>query len=434
MKFTTPFITLFMAVAVLFQACDSHDANPVEQGEDEQEQNQEEEKGLTTKVMDYKPLNKISLDESEKVYVHGLNDFAFSITKEVESSKTGVSTIISPWSLSTVLAMTLNGADGETRSQIAGLLGFGDASDEEVNSFAQKILDGAACIDTDVEVICANGLLKQQGTELNQDFSNDLKSYYDAEIWNKDDDAVTEINDWLRERTGGKISDMISEGDISNSAILYLINALYFNGTWREPFDSTKTEQHCFTKSNGDESGVETMRGEKTCLYAENDDFSAMQLPYGNEGWNMVVLLPAEGKTVADMLGSLDAETWEKLLNSLGNCSVDIYLPKFSTTSKVHFRNTLYGMGLTDMFTLEADFSRLCDDPLCVSEILQVSTIAVDEEGTEAKTVTIEEFEATSAGPMDVPVKEFAALRPFVYIITDSTTGTIWFTGVFNGD
>jgi len=423
--------------SITLSSCDSGSVNPEEilEGQEQEQNHEQEQNEITTKVMDYKPLNAISLDETEKIYVHGLNDFAFSLLNSVENRYSGNNAVISPWSLSTVLAMTLNGADGITRSQIANVMGFGDADDDMVNDFVGKILTGAADIDSDVEVVQVNGLFKREGVSPKEAFARELESHYNAEINDLSDNAVSEINSWVSEKTEGKISEMISDGDIDKNGKAFLVNATYFNGLWRNPFDAAETERRCFTRSTGDEGSVETMRDNGTYLYSENDAYSAIQIPYGNEGWNLIALLPAEGKSVADIACNLDAEKWETILNSLKNCHVDLYLPKFSTNFKIGYREMLYNMGMSSMFLPTADFSRMFDTELIVEDIFQANAIDVNEEGTEAKVVTVEEFIATSlpGDEMEVPVKEFKALRPFIYIIADSTTGTIWFTGIYNG-
>ena len=168
--------------------------------------------------------------------------------------------------------------------------------------------------------------------------------------------------------------------------------------------------------------------------YTKNEDCATLQLGYGNGGYRMLLLLPNEGKTVGDVIGRLTADRWIENLNALTSYQVDVELPRFESEYKIELNKALEPLGAVSMFDEnKARFRKLCERDTYLSMVLQRSKIKVNEEGTEASTVTVGESACTEAGPRLVKKAVFHADRPFIYAIVESTTGSIIFIGAYKG-
>jgi serpin B len=210
------------------------------------------------------------------------------------------------------------------------------------------------------------------------------------------------------------------------------MNALYFKGRWTAPFSKENTGKEPFYKENGKKADVDMMKKGTTSLaYRAGNGFRAVSLPYGNETFSMVVLLPDEGKTVADVIAALGALEWTDFLHSMDwSTRVNLWLPKFKTKTKVSLNDILSDMGMARAFTSDADFKALSDNALRLTSVQQDAIIIVDEEGTEAAAVSVGTVGTTSVPP---PPVDFHVDRPFLYLITESGTGAILFAGRFGG-
>ena len=194
-------------------------------------------------------------------------------------------------------------------------------------------------------------------------------------------------------------------------------------------FNKNDTREELFNKKDN----VMMMRMKKKLRYGNNDVFQSLDLPYGNGAYCMTVLLPHRDKTVDDVLASLDGKKWSELHNWMTGTLVDLKLPRFETKSEINLKKVMSALGMPLAFTNSATFDNFCNTSTCIDLMKQVARIKLDEKGTEAAAVTVIGMrKVTSAVDPPKPV-EFHADRDFVYVITEQSTGAIFFIGQFTG-
>ncbi len=374
----------------------------------------------------------IALTRAEQTLVNSNNDFAFNLFRQVTSQK---SEIVSPISITYALGMLNNGAAGETQAEINKVLGFGETGADGINAFCQKMLAEAPKLDKLTKVMIANNIYMNKDYELKPDFISKAKTFYDATPETRDfHDGKTlgVINKWGSDHTEGMIPEVLTGDEFDPNAVSYLLNAIYFKGAWSEKFDKGNTKNELFHGYNGD-TQVPMMHQEHEFNYTETDDCQALRLPYGNNAYSMTILLPKEGKTVSDVLPTLTAETWLQY-QWMGNAIVDVKLPSFESESNINLTTIMSALGMPKAFTPAAEFPDFCNVPTCIDLMKQVAKIKLNEEGTEAAAVTVIGIKMTALDPGEPQHVEFHATRPFLYVISEKSTGAIFFIGQYMGD
>lgn len=383
----------------------------------------------------------ISLTQAEQQLVTGNNDFAFNLFRlagpRVPSEPAGQEpekgTILSPISITYALGMLNNGAAGETQQQINKVLGFNNA--DEVNAFCKKMLTEALHLDKLTKVQIANNIYVNKYYTLNPVFVEKANDFYNAQPETRDfADGKTRdvINQWASDHTEKMIEEVLSEDEFDPAAVSYLLNAIYFKGTWKEKFKKEETKEEAF-KSTG--KNVPMMHMEQEFLYADKGDYEALQLPYGNGAYSMTILLPKEGKTTYDIAQGLTAESWKSMWKSgvpSGGATVDVKLPRFETNTDLDLVKIMSRLGMPKAFTVSAEFPDFCNVPTYIALMKQVARIKVSEEGTEAAAVTVIGMK-NSVTPSEPIHVDFHADHPFIYIISEQSTGAIFFIGHYTG-
>ena len=383
----------------------------------------------------------ISLTQAEQQLVTGNNDFAFNLFRlagpRVPSEPAGQEpekgTILSPISITYALGMLNNGAAGETQQQINKVLGFDNA--DEVNAFCKKMLTEALHLDKLTKVQIANNIYVNKDYTLNPVFVEKANDYYNAQPETRDfADGKTRdvINQWASDHTEKMIEEVLSEDEFNPGAVSYLLNAIYFKGTWEVQFKKEETKEEAF-KSTG--KNVPMMHMEQEFLYADKGDYEALQLPYGNGAYSMTILLPKDGKTTYDIAQSLTSESWKSMWKSgvpSGGATVDVKLPRFETNTDLDLVKIMSRLGMPKAFTVSAEFPDFCNVPTFIGLMKQVARIKVSEEGTEAAAVTVIEMK-NSVTPSEPIHVNFHADHPFIYIISEQSTGAIFFIGHYTG-
>ena len=381
----------------------------------------------------------IPLTAQQKKQVPVLNDFALKLARQMAVENK--SFVVSPLSVAFLLGMLDEGAEGETQAEIARTLGLGNASREEVNELMAALLGYTGTADEQVAVAYANNvtLNAKYNYQLTETFGNAMKKYYDASIMSYDfskPEALVAINSWSNEHSRGLIPNIIDKLD--EDVVMCLLNAVYFKGKWTEPFDKTETHAGCFKigTGNSDEDwiNIDMMRKTATANYHEESGLQALNLPIGNGNYSMTLLLPAEGKTVKDMLAGLKASDLRQM--PFSQEEVDMAIPVFKTTAETNLIPLLKGMGMKKVFNKdESQLTRMVKDslnPLYVSLMKQNTQLGINEEGTEGSAVTIGELMA--GANIDRTINYFHATRPFAYFISDKGSGAILFMGMFAGE
>jgi len=376
---------------------------------------------------------KIDLDLKSQTLIEADNEFGLDIFQSVYADKeTPENFMISPLSISLALSMAYNGAETETKEEMSKAMRMEDFTRDEMNDIYQKLIDELTKVDPKVVMEIANSIWYRNGYPVQQDFLDVNNTFYNAEVEEADfmdPNTLTRINKWVSDKTHEKIPTILNE--ISPDAVMYLINAIYFNGKWSQEFNPESTQELSFAIANNQYVQAPMMGREDTLNYLSNDTFSAIELPYGKGNFNMMVMLPNFDKSVDDVIAQFTPENWKKWQSDMKiTNNIDIRLPKFKVEFEIKLNQILQNMGMKQAFTAQADFIGI--NPardLFISFVKHKTFVEVDEEGTEAAAVTIIGFETTSAGPNEPQKTYFHCDRPFLFAITEKETGAILFMG-----
>ncbi len=355
--------------------------------------------------------------------------FGFELFREVYNLSEEDNLMISPLSVSYALGMTYNGAAGTTLEAFTDVLHFDDLTSQEVNESYKDLMGQLVTLDDQVEFSVANSIWYKLGFQVLSEFIATNQEYFDAaveEIDFSDPQTVEVINQWIEDKTNDKIQDMLDF--IPPDAVMYLINAIYFNAQWKYEFDKDKTYEDNFHLEGGSVHPSDFMMVNGNFNYTSNEDFQAVELPYGDSAFSMVVMLPGGGQTVSDLVAVMDTEHWDSWFENATMTDVQVELPKFKYGFKSLLNDPLCNLGLDVAFSGAADFSRIrASGGLFISRVIHQTFIDVQEEGTEAAAATIVEILET-ASPGGGPVI-FKADKPFLYLIKENSTGAIIFMG-----
>ena len=361
-----------------------------------------------------------------------VNDFGLRLLRTLTDGS-GANAIVSPLSVSLALAMTYNGASGATKAAMAGTLGIAAISDEEFNRNNRSLLDRIQKADPAVQIEIANALWPQAGFRINPDFLRLSRDFFDAapeslNFRENPQQAASRINDWVKERTQGKIPEIIK--DLSRSTVLVLTDAVYFKGRWTVPFDRKETKPRSFHLTRARFIMVPMMAQGGEYRYLETGSFQAIRLPYGNDQFAMYVFLPRESTGLPDFLRSLNEQHWNQWLSTLITRKGQIVLPRFESTYGRRLNDSLTSMGMGVAFGPDADFSRIYPPPhwLRINDVEHKTYVKVDEQGTEAAAATSVGIVAKLVRP--TPSFEMIADHPFFCAIVEERSGAMLFAGI----
>ena len=318
------------------------------------------------------------------------------------------------------------------------------------DEYCKKLIEGLPKVDEKVTLNIANAIFVNKNYKLKNQFEQDMQSYYDAKAEALDfssPQTLGHINGWCNDKTRGMIPTILDKVD--PNMMSYLLNAIYFKAGWASKFDQKNTKEESFTTENG-KTKLPLMHQNVLIQYMNpmaNGTYSAIEMPYGNGLWKMMVMLPEEGKTTDDIISLLAKNG----LYYGGDCDngffpyeVDLKLPRFETssdTNKLDIKDGLVGlmqkMGIKLAFdSYFAEIPNMCEAPVYISMMRQKAKIKVNEEGSEAAVVTVAgmiEKTSIGPGPQEYPKATFHANRPFVYVISEASSGVILFVGKFTG-
>ncbi len=380
---------------------------------------------------DYTP--QIDFQENKKAanLIAADNAFAFDLLKEVDGFTDEINYMISPLSVSIALGMTMNGAEGQTEDAFVETLGFGGMNPSDINFVHGALIEHLHKVDPKVTMEVANSIWVNQLYTILKEFADTNKHYYNAEIRNLEfinPEGVNIINKWVEEKTHGKIKDVLDY--IPSDAVMYLINALYFYGNWKYEFEEDPDFKINFNNADGTREMTPAMKLESDLEIMTNESMTAVDLPYGNDKFSMVLLLPAGDKSVDDLVSELDLQTWNDWMDNFYTSGVRLEMPKFKHDYKVLLNQPLSNMGLDIAFSGSAEFPDMLEGTsnLAISRVIHQTFIDVNEKGTEAAAVTVIEMEHTSAGGGG-SARLIRLDRPFLYVIREKTSNAIVFMG-----
>jgi|RhiMethySRZTD1v2_1073278.scaffolds.fasta_scaffold59088_2 serpin B len=372
-----------------------------------------------------------ALTNGEQAVIGASNAFGFGLLRELDRTRADSNIFMSPLSASMALGMTMNGAAGQTFDEMRAALAFGTRPAAEINASYRSLIDMLRALDPTVDFRIANSIWYRAGFPFEQTFLDESRQFFDARVSGLDfasSNAVPSINDWVRQSTNGKI-DKIVDGPIPNDVVMYLINAIYFNGSWTTRFDRNQTRTEPFHTIGGTTAPIAMMRRTDTIRVAETADAQVVDLPYGGGAYTMTILLPKEGKSLRDVVATLTADAWQAAVTGATARSVELQMPKFTLRWEALLNDPLQALGMRQAFQGDvADFTRMSRDAgnrLYISKVKQKAFVDVHEEGTEAAAVTSVEIRVTCAcGPQVIRID-----RPFVFAIRERLSGTVLFLG-----
>lgn len=348
------------------------------------------------------PRVQVSLTDEEQALVTSVNDLGFNMFRKVGAKE---SILLSPLGMTYALGLINNGAGGKTRTQINQVLGCDDKKAANINKFCRKMLTETPKLDKLATIDISNEFTSHKNIQPKPAFKEVAKDSYDTKF-------------------------MASESD---QLKFTLVNTINFKGIWTDKFPKAYTQDETFKGEDGKEQTVPMMNQTHQFFYTENDLCQTLCLPYSNGAYQMIVLLPKEGRTVKEVAQSLTADSWEKMYDQMRRVRVDVKLPRFESESEVNLTGIMSALMPNAFNMKKADFSNLFDLESCIKMIKQKGRIKVDETGTEAWVATA--LQGRIAG-LDFTKPEtivFHATHPFLYFIREWSTSTIFFIGQYMG-
>lgn len=359
------------------------------------------------------------------------NAFTFSLFNEALGSlNEGENILMSPVSASLALAMLNNGAKGETREAINKALMFEGFTDEEINTYYQKIIQVLPNLDPNTTLDIANSIWYRQRFKALPTFLEVNQNYYHAEVSALDfsnPSAPAKINDWVNNSTNGKIPTIVDE--IPADMVMYLINAIYFKGNWQEKFDPERTAPMPFNLPTDTALQTDFMNIQEKFNIVQNSDVQGIELPYGDGQFSMFVFMPEGDTDLKEFTKKFDdSDFLASVYSGFNKRETNLFLPKFKFDYENTLNDELERLGMGIAFTDQADLTGIAEEDLLVSEVKQKAFIEVSEEGTEAAAVTGVGVSVTSM-PM---IQTLKFDKPFVFLIRENNCGLILFTGAVN--
>ena len=379
------------------------------------------------------PYQEIEITTKSADFVRQGLPFTFDYIGRINGS-TEENYIISPLSMQFLLGMILDCTRGETADEICTVLGYGKGEVDAVE-YCLSMLQQLPELDKKTALSIANAIVVNQKYSLLDSYQETVGKCYEAFVSKMDfsdsDAAVREINQWCSDHTGGMVPKVLERVNVD--MLCYLFNALYFKSEWKFMFDKSATSDEDFTNGTGQKVKVKMMRQAENYQYAENDVYQVVNLPYGNGAFSMMVFLPKTGYGIPDVIGQLKMVDWNNYRQGMGISEVDLWLPRFETKFGIKLNDILMAMGMPRAFDdNRADFGAMSPDALCLSFVRQDAAIKVDEDGSEAAAVSSAGVFVTSLGPN--PHAVFHADQPFLYLITEASTGAVLFAGRYSGE
>lgn len=366
------------------------------------------------------------------------NQFAFDLYSQYRVTQADKNIFYSPYSITTALGMTYEGARGQTATEMQQVLHIPENTDVR-RAASSAIIDSLNQGSSAFTLKTANALWLEQTFSFLQDFLSVASIYYHGKVTNLDFISDTEksrltINSWVANQTNNKIPDLIPNGVIDKYTRLVLTNAIYFKGTWVIQFDKSKTVPEDFTLASGSKikAPMMTLFGSKAIFkYSEDSVKQVIELPYKGDRLSMVVILP-KGGDLESVEKTLTSDSFGTIKKSMVSKRVDVYLPKFTFKTTYEMVNDLKVLGMPTAFSgNSADFTgmfkKTSNENLYISQVVHQAFVDVNEEGTEAAAATGVVMKQTTAMPAPIPV--FRADHPFIFVIQDNTTGDILFIG-----
>jgi serine protease inhibitor len=369
----------------------------------------------------------LSVVQQQQAYQN--NDFTFNLFRSVSATNTnGSNLFMSPLSVSIALGMTSNGANGATRDSMRTTLAFSAFTQDQVNSYYNKLITDLPQLDPNTTLKIANSIWYRQDYNVSPSFLQTGTTNYLAKIQSLDfTDAasINTINKWVSDQTNGKIPTMVDK--ISSDDKMILINAIYFKSIWANKFEASATTPMPFILPDNSEIETQFMNGDMPCNSYVGTDATVLELPYSNNKYSLVMVMPHSG-SLNSFISSLTSDAWQAWMGKLASQTDYVSIPKFQFTYTNELKDQLSAMGMSIAFSGNADFTNI--NPagnLAITSVTHKAYIAVDETGTEAAAAT--KVTMGNGAAYHPPVK---IDHPFVFAIREMKSGLILFAGSVN--
>jgi serpin B len=365
--------------------------------------------------------------------ISSFNGFGLRLFRDVVLDEPDSNVFISPLSVSMALGMTLNGAAGQTEQAMKTTLGFSGMDMQAIDECYESLMELLVNLDPGVDFRIANSIWYALDRELEQSFFDMCENYFDAQVTGMNfasPDASSTINAWVEDKTNGRIERIVGDV-IPRETVMFLINAIYFLGSWTHQFDPDLTIDWDFEGPGGATVPCKMMQrpeaGEASEFrHFDNGDVEGVDLPYADGLFSMTVILPPSGTDIDSLIGELDEETWDSWIGSFATEDGRLMMPRFEIEYDLELKEILSTMGMQIAFSDFADFTRMrSTGGLMISRVKHRTFVKVDEEGTEAAAVTC-------VGMIDVALPdefEMRVDRPFIFAIRENHSGTVLFMG-----
>ena len=410
----------------------SYEVDPAVEEEDEAEKVEAETRNNTTTVAT-NTGNDNEVPEEPTVEIEDIDtsddslSFDFNLFHKLFENNRDDNVVLSTVSIKLALAMAYNAASEGVKEAMAKVIQLEGLSLEEVNRQLHDLMVSLEAADTDVQVEIANSIWLHEDFDFFQDYVERCEQSYEAEAASLDfydDSNVYMINNWVREKTHGKIKKMI---DSFEGEVFAIVNALYFKALWAKQFSEDATVEEDFHLLNGETRKVPMMRQRGVFSYYENEDFQAVSLSYGDGRMSMYILLPRAEKDFNDFIASLNAGNWSGRIEKFKPMEGNIMFPRFETGFSIKLNDALQSLGMGPAFFGDA-LTGMCAYPLYIRRVLHKTVLEVNEAGTEGAACTY------IGGPVSCPLNPpepftMRVDRPFFLAIRDSVTGELLFMG-----
>lgn len=374
-----------------------------------------------------------SMQHEEQVPIPTANNkFAFDLLKEIPYEDDNM--VVSPFSISTALAMTYTGAREATLEEMATIMHFDRNQERFHKEYGEYLASLNKLAADNIQLNIANSLWAQEDYHFLDSFFEINKLHYDSETFQVNfqtnrEQVRTDINDWVFEETREKIQDLIAPGVLTDDTRLVLVNAIHFFGPWLTEFDPDITRENVFFLQDRQSVMADFMFRSDHFNYYQDEQLQALEIPYSGEDFSMLLVLPGEGIPLQDIEKEMDADAFARIINEMQHKEVDVFVPKYEAETKLDLEETLMAMGMQRPFNRMADFSGMTGKlDLKIDKVIHQAMIEVAEEGTEAAAATaVVVIRKTSIDPD--PRTVFMANRPFMFFIKDNTHNSILFAG-----
>ena len=361
-------------------------------------------------------------------------DFAFDMLRKVNEMFESKEYLFSPFSMQMILGMIVNASEGKTREELCSAMGYGESGTDEINSYAKTLLSRLPDMDKNSSLKLGNVAVVHKAYSPTSGFCNALNENYFAEVKSEDlrdnSAAIQNLDRFVTEKTDGKITSL-NVRSLPNNCNGLVVNALYFKGEWTSKFDPKMTRDSDFFLENGSAVKIKMMMQKGEFKRRDTELYSAVSLPFGNEAFNMAIVIPADKKTLYDVVEGFGKDDL-KALSSSEKSILGVMIPKFDAFCSADYKGILQGLGIKSAFNYSAELKNMFGEtewaPF-IESVIQDVKISVDENGSEVSAIT------TALMGMDISSgKEyFYADEPFLYFITEQSTGTILLAGKFTG-